>query len=216
MKHWLFIISAAMLSSGLFSCSDDPEDYSDDLAEIKKMQGDLSVKLDSLSKAQKELDKKQEDLNKKQEDLNKKQEELNKKVEDPEGGEEGGEGGTPDTSTVFKKFENPGWTSVAFDGDFAYSMTVVYQLPSDMKGDATSNDLFAAFVGDECRAVGKSINGVFLLTVIGTGDESEPVVFRYWNANTQYMYESLDKIQFTPDLIYGVVDNPKTFKCRHF
>lgn len=213
MKHWLFIISAAMLSSGLFSCSDDPEDYSDDLAEIKKMQGDLSAKLDSLSKAQKDLDKKQEDLNKKQEELNKKQEELNKKVDDPDGGDDGGD---PDTSTVFKKFENPGWTSVAYDGDFAYSMTVVYQLPSDMKGDATSNDLFAAFVGDECRAVGKSINGVFLLTVIGTGNESEPVVFRYWNANTQYMYESLDKIQFTPDLTYGVVDNPKTFKCKHF
>ena len=210
MKHWLFIISAAMLSSGLFSCSDDPEDYSDDLAEIKKMQGDLSVKLDSLSNAQKELGKKQEELKKKQE-------ELNKKVDDPEGGEEGGEeGGTPDTSTVFKKFENPGWTSVTFDGDFAYSMTVVYQLPSDLKGGATDNDLFAAFVGNECRAVGKSINGVFLLTVIGTGDETEPVVFRYWNASTQYMYESLDKIQFTPDLIYGVVDNPKTFKCRHF
>ena len=210
MKHWLFIISAAMLSSGLFSCSDEPEDYSDDLAEIKKMQGDLSVKLDSLSNAQKELGKKQEELKKKQE-------ELNKKVDDPEGGEEGGEeGGTPDTSTVFKKFENPGWTSVAFDGDFAYSMTVVYQLPSDLKGGATDNDLFAAFVGNECRAVGKSINGVFLLTVIGTGDETEPVVFRYWNASTQYMYESLDKIQFTPDLIYGVVDNPKTFKCRHF
>lgn len=199
-----------MLSSGLFSCSDDPEDYSDDLAEIKKMQGDLSVKLDSLSNAQKELGKKQEELKKKQE-------ELNKKVDDPEGGEEGGEeGGTPDTSTVFKKFENPGWTSVAFDGDFAYSMTVVYQLPSDLKGGATDNDLFAAFVSNECRAVGKSINGVFLLTVIGTGDETEPVVFRYWNASTQYMYESLDKIQFTPDLIYGVVDNPKTFKCRHF
>ena len=210
MKHWLFIISAAMLSSGLFSCSDDPEDYSDDLAEIKKMQGDLSVKLDSLSNAQKELGKKQEELKKKQE-------ELNKKVDDPEGGEEGGEeGGTPDTSTVFKKFENPGCTSVAFDVDFAYSMTVVYQLPSDMKNSATDNDLFAAFVGNECRAVGKSINGVFLLTVIGTGDETEPVVFRYWNASTQYMYESLDKIQFTPDLIYGVVDNPKTFKCRHF
>ena len=210
MKHWLFIISAAMLSSGLFSCSDDPEDYSDDLAEIKKMQGDLSAKLDSLSKVQK-------DLSKQQEELNKKQEELNKKVNDPEGGEEGGEeGGTPDTSTVFKKFENPGWTSVEYDGDFAYSMTVVYLLPSDMKSNATSNDLFAAFVGDECRAVGKSINGVFLLTVIGTGDESEPVVFRYWNASTQYMYESLDKIQFTPDLTYGVVDNPKTFKCKHF
>ncbi len=210
MKHWLFIISAAMLSSGLFSCSDDPEDYSDDLAEIKKMQGDLSAKLDSLSKVQK-------DLSKQQEELNKKQEELNKKVNDPEGGEEGGEeGGTPDTSTVFKKFENPGWTSVEYDGDFAYSMTVVYQLPSDMKSNATSNDLFAAFVGDECRAVGKSINGVFLLTVIGTGDESEPVVFRYWNASTQYMYESLDKIPFTPDLTYGVVDNPKTFKCKHF
>lgn len=211
MKHWLFIISAAMLSSGLFSCSDDPEDYSDDLAEIKKMQGDLSVKLDSLSKAQKELDKKQEDLKKKQE-------ELNKKLDDPNGGEQGGEqgGGDPDTNTVFKTFENPAWTSVGYEGDFAYSMTVVYQLPSDMKGNATGDDLFAAFVGDECRAVGKSINGVFLLTVIGTGDETEPVVFRYWNASTQYMYESLDKIQFTPDLIYGVVDNPKTFKCRHF
>lgn len=204
-----------MLSSGLFSCSDDPEDYSDDLAEIKKMQGDLSAKLDSLSKAQKELDKKQENLNKKQEDLNKKQEELNKKVDDPEGEEEGEEGEEPDTSTVFKKYEKPGWKSVEYSGDFAYSMTVVYQLPSDMKANATSNDLFAAFVGDECRAVGKSINGVFLLTVIGTGNESEPVVFRYWNANTQYMYESLDKIQFTPDLIYGVVDEPKTFKCKH-
>lgn len=210
MKHWLFIISAAMLSSGLFSCSDDPEDYSDDLAEIKKMQGDLSAKLDSLSKVQK-------DLSKQQEELNKKQEELNKKVDDPDGGEDDGEGGgTPDTSTVFKKFENPDWKAVEDEGDFAYSMTVAFQLNSDMKGSATSDDLFAAFVGDECRAVGKAINGVFLLTVIGTGDETEPVVFRYWNASTQYMYESLDKIQFTPDLIYGVVDNPKTFKCKHF
>lgn len=162
--------------------------------EIKKLQAELAVKLDALAKAQEELQK-------------------------LHGSESNGEGGelvdtTGVGSVTPNTFDNPGWTPIAATGDYAYTMTVTFELPTLLKLSATADDVIAAFVGDECRGVAKWTDGIYLLDVIGTGNETGPVSFRYWNAGNHYMYESLISIPFTSDFIYGVVDEPKMFNCK--
>lgn len=212
MKNWIYFIIAAFLAFSFYSCKDD-DDYSAELAEIKKLEKESTAKLDSLTNLQEELKQQQEALNKQQEELNQLQKTILEKTKEKE-----------DTTTSnnnneepkenYKKYENPNWKSVKTSGDYAYSMTVVFELPSDLKTNASKNDVIAAFVGSECRAVAKANGGVFFLNVIGTGEESEPVTFRYWNAGNGYLYESTISLPFTSDYIYGVVDNPKSFDYK--
>lgn len=167
------------------------------LQEIKKLQAELTLKLDALAKAQEEL----------------------QKLQGGGSGEGGGagEGGVQtDTSATsnYNKYDNPGWTAVKATGDYAYTMTVTFELPTVLKLEATADDMVAAFVGEECRGVANLSDGVFLMDVIGTGAETSPVIFRYWNAANHYMYEYLNTIPFTSDFIYGVVDEPKMFSCK--
>lgn len=162
------------------------------LSEIKKLQAELSIKLDALAKAQEEL----------------------QKLQGIEPGKNEGEYvDTTSAGSNPKCYDNPKWTSVAAKDDYAYTMTVTFTLPTQLKAKATADDMIAAFVGEECRGVAKMSHGVFLLDVIGTGEESKPVTFRYWNADNHYLYESLISIPFAIDFIYGVVDEPKMFNC---
>lgn len=253
----------ASLMSGIVSCSDDDKDYSNELEEIKKQEGDLASKIDALVQLQESLAKKQDDLNKLQESLTKQQEELTKQQEEfkklqedkndqeltakaeelqklqeefekqqeelkkqqeelakqqqefeklkEEFNQQQEEENSDSTGTLHLKYDDPQWKSVEVSGDYVYSMMVVFELPSTLRNSATENDVIAAFVGDECRAVAKEIDGIYMLTVIGTGEEDSDVVFRYWNADTHYMYESLVKTAFTSDKIMGVVDAPVLF-----
>lgn len=164
------------------------------MLEIKKLQAELTVKLDALAKAQEELQKLQG---------------IEPSVNPSETVDTTGLGGaTP------KKYDNPAWVSVNPVGDYAYTMTVTFELPTVLKVTASADDMIAAFVGDECRGVASMSDGVFLLDVLGMGNEQSPVTFRYWCSKTQYMYESLASIPFTSDFIYGVIDEPKMFNCK--
>lgn len=180
------------------------------LSEIKKMQDELASKLDDLAKAQEEIQKLQKELNEKE----------NVDPTDPTNPTDPTEPAdtttfiTPTPGDSVSMYDNPAWVAVEAEGDYAYSMTVVFELPSALEGNATSDDILAAFVGEECRAVATLSDGVFFLDVIGTGEEESPVTFRYWNAGNHYMYESLVSLPFITDFIYGVVDNPKTFRCK--
>lgn len=212
MKNWFYIAISFLLLAGTFqSCKKDKDDDGLEALEEQLRQKDALIK---------ELEEEKKDLNntnKQLDETNRKLDELLKKLQgdDPS---ESGEDDVQDTSSVIvptgNTFENPGWKSVAIAGDYAYTMTVVFELPAELKAKATSDDIMAAFVGKECRGVVKAIDGVFLLTVIGTGDETTNVTFRYWNAEDHFMYESLVSIPFTSDRIYGVVDNPKRFSCK--
>lgn len=208
MKKWLYIAMVVSLFGGTTSCSDDDDDTSE-LEEQLKQKEETIKQLEEANKKLEEEKKSLDETNKQLKETNKKLDEVLSKIE-----ENGSQGA--DTTTVNlsgKKYENPGWTSVETEGDYAYTMTVVFELPATLKSVATENDLMAAFVGDECRSVEKIIDGVYLLTIIGTGEEEEDVTFRYWNAGNHYMYESTIRLPFTSDLIYGVVDSPKKFTC---
>lgn len=208
MKNWFYIALSIFLLSGSFqSCKDDDEveALEEQLREKNALIKQLEEEKNSLNNTNKQLD-----------ETNKKLDELLKKLQGEETEDPWED--VQDTSSVIvptgNTYENPGWKSVAVAGDYAYTMTVVFELPAELKSEASSDDLMAAFVGSECRCVKKAIDGVFLLTVIGTGAETTNVTFRYWNAADHCLYESLVSVPFTSDRIFGVVDNPKKFVCK--
>ena len=208
MKNWFYIALSIFLLSGSFqSCKDDDEveALEEQLREKNALIKQLEEEKNSLNNTNKQLD-----------ETNKKLDELLKKLQGEETEDPWED--VQDTSSVIvptgNTYENPGWKSVAVAGDYAYTMTVVFELPAELKSKASSDDLMAAFVGSECRCVKKAIDGVFLLTVIGTGAETTNVTFRYWNAADHCLYESLVSVPFTSDRIFGVVDNPKKFVCK--
>ena len=208
MKNWFYIALSIFLLSGSFqSCKDDDEveALEEQLREKNALIKQLEEEKNSLNNTNKQLD-----------ETNKKLDELLKKLQGEETEDPWED--VQDTSVVIiptgNTYENPGWKSVAVAGDYAYTMTVVFELPAELKSKASSDDLMAAFVGSECRCVKKAIDGVFLLTVIGTGAETTNVTFRYWNAVDHCLYESLVSVPFTSDRIFGVVDNPKKFVCK--
>lgn len=220
-KAWLYLAVSAFLLSGNLSCGGDDDDTSALEEELKQKEEALK----KLEESNKQLDETNKKLEKEKESLNEKNKQLdeaNKKLDDllnkiselEQNSQNAGDTATVVANPEGKKYDNPGWSSVAISGEYAYTMTVVFELPADLQSKATANDLMAAFVGDECRSVEKAINGVYLLTIIGTGEEEEDVTFRYWNAENHYMYESTIKVPFTSDLIFGVVDSPKKFDCR--
>lgn len=210
MKNWLYIASSFILLSASFQSCKDNDD------ELEALEEQLNQK-DAIIKRLEEEKNSLNNTNKQLEETNKKLDELLNKIKDGDSSEIK-DIDIPDTTFVpnpdAKKFDQPSWTSVAVSGEYAYTMTVVFDLPAEIKSNATANDLMAAFVGGECRCVKKSVDGVFLLTVIGTGKETENVTFRYWNAENHFMYESLITVPFTSDKIFGVVDNPKKFACK--
>ena len=208
MKNWFYIALSIFLLSGSFqSCKDDDEveALEEQLREKNALIKQLEEEKNSLNNTNKQLD-----------ETNKKLDELLKKLQREETEDLWED--VQDTSSVIvptgNTYENPGWKSVAVAGDYAYTMTVVFELPAELKSKASSDDLMAAFVGSECRCVKKAIDGVFLLTVIGTGAETTNVTFRYWNAADHCLYESLVSVPFASDRIFGVVDNPKKFVCK--
>lgn len=206
MKNWFYIAISFFLVFGTSFQSCKNDDEVDALEEQLKQKNALIKELEeeknSLSDANRRLD-----------ETNKKLDQLLKKV----GGDDSFDD-IQDTSSVIvptgNTYEHPGWESVAISGDYAYTMTAVFDLPAELRAKASADDLMAAFVGNECRSVEKAINGVFLLTVIGTGAETEDVTFRYWNAEDHSLYEALVTVPFTSDRIFGIVDSPKRFVCK--
>ena len=210
MKNWFYIaLSISLLSGSFQSCKDD-----DEIESLEEQLKAKNVLIRQLEEEKNSLN----DTNKRLEETNKKLDELIKKLQDGDSGESEDPWESQDTTSVIvptgNTYENPGWKSVAISGDYAYTMTVVFELPAELKSKASSDDLMAAFVGSECRCVKKAIDGKFLLTVIGTGSETTNVTFRYWNAADHCLYESLVSVPFSSDQIFGVVDSPKKFVCK--
>ncbi|MCQ2195828.1 MAG: hypothetical protein MJZ28_12900, partial [Paludibacteraceae bacterium] len=130
-------------------------------------------------------------------------------------GQGGGNNDNPqDITLTGKEYSKPKWVAITADGEYAYSMTAAFELPQSLKAKATSDDIMAAFVGDECRAKASAKNGVFLLNIIGTAEESSKITIRYWNATTKYIFEASSYFDYVPDMIYGEIDNPKTFEGK--
>lgn len=77
----------------------------------------------------------------------------------------------------------------------------------DLDGIALDADDYhvAAFAGDECRGVAKSVNGTYFLSVYG--DKSVPLSFKAVNIQSGDMYDLSQKLSFNADVM-GTVQNP--------
>lgn len=107
----------------------------------------------------------------------------------------------------------PAWTVP--EASYSSTMTAIVSLAPILEEDADANDLFAAFIGDECRAIAEMIesNGkrYYFFVIKGFSRETQDgVKFRYYSSKRSYLYESDSVTIFTPDLVWGVIDEPKT------
>lgn len=73
-------------------------------------------------------------------------------------------------------------------------------------GDAADSTYYVgAFVGNECRGVGKYSDGIMYLSVYG--DKSADMNFKAWNVETESVFDFAETLKFTPDVV-GTYSSP--------
>lgn len=73
-------------------------------------------------------------------------------------------------------------------------------------GDAADSTYYVgAFVGEECRGVGKYSDGIMYLSVYG--DKAAEMNFKAWNVETGSVYGFAETLKFTPDVV-GTYSSP--------
>lgn len=94
------------------------------------------------------------------------------------------------------------------------NMTAVVRLSDELRVFGNpEQDQVAAFVGDECRAVGdlKRNQGeaYYVMQIKGVAAIGEKISFRYYSANNKYLYQTDADLDFVSDGVYGSVQAPE-------
>jgi hypothetical protein len=84
-------------------------------------------------------------------------------------------------------------------------MPVIAQICYSNGEAADSTYYVGAFVGEECRGVGKYSDGIMYLSVYG--DRSADMVFKAWNVDTESINDFAETLKFTPDVV-GTYSSP--------
>ncbi|MEL7145746.1 MAG: T9SS type A sorting domain-containing protein [Bacteroidota bacterium] len=98
--------------------------------------------------------------------------------------------------------------------DFANSMTYTVQLGLPVGIVPDSEDMLAAFVGSECRGVVKPIRlendeaFFFLLLIYSNETAGEEVIFRYFNAEDNEVFELSGAYNFVSEQVVGTFGAP--------
>lgn len=95
------------------------------------------------------------------------------------------------------------------------NMTAVVRLSDELRVfENTETDQVAAFVGEECRAIGslKTENGnaYYIMQIKGNASADEKISFQYYSANNKYLYHTDAYLSFSADGTYGSNVNPET------
>ena len=110
----------------------------------------------------------------------------------------------------------PDWSVNPPDFQFNASMTGVLIFNGEESTD--SNDIIAAFVGDECRGVktdGIIISGrmIFGLTIFGN-ENGESLTFKAYDASIDHVFDSTGYFyNFVPNGIVGSAQDPVEWNC---
>jgi len=116
------------------------------------------------------------------------------------------------------RVSSPSWT-VDNAGAYAVSMTAVVRLPSNLFKKRRATDKMGAFIGDQCRGIGKRVllgdtSAVFFVLIHGKASEKGPVQFQYYSAHTSYIYQTKPYLGFVMDGNYGTVDQPEILELK--
>ncbi len=95
--------------------------------------------------------------------------------------------------------------------NFEHIMTVTSQLEINGSVSGDSNDVVAAFAGNECRGVAAPINvlgqWLYFMMVRANGN-GELILFKVWDADLDTVIDATNQVLFTADEAYGTVDMP--------
>ena len=102
---------------------------------------------------------------------------------------------------LYGNVPRPEWVAPE-DYDYTSSMTAVISMDSLV---TSSEDVLAAFIGDECRGIATYDSGLFYLYIAGPG---ETVTLRYWSAQYTNLFEAKDAFPFVNDNNQGSYNTP--------
>lgn len=106
----------------------------------------------------------------------------------------------------YRTFERPDWQTT-LDG-YSVSMTCVMTLDDKIIGYVDSEDILAAFIGNECRGVAEYTKDKFFLNIVGTPEENSLITFKYYSAKNKYLYQEEGLHSFVANGVLGVSDEP--------
>ena len=123
---------------------------------------------------------------------------------------------TPSTTTSIKgNVAAPSW-AVSEDYDMSSSMTVTTQVdlsltyPDQVKSTkwtVSSDDLLAAFDGENCIGLAKPTDGMFYLYVTAPKSGSA-VTLKYYSASLKNLFKADETLVYSNDAIIGSVAEP--------
>ena len=102
---------------------------------------------------------------------------------------------------LYGNVARPEWVAPE-DYDYTSSMTAVISMDSLV---TSSEDVLAAFIGDECRGIATYDSGLFYLYIAGPG---ETVTLRYWSAQYTNLFVAADAFPYSNDSQQGSYTAP--------
>lgn len=114
------------------------------------------------------------------------------------------------TTRAFMDEANP-WLYDAHK--YADNATLIGKLYVDDKHDVEGIHIVGAFAGDECRGVGKNINGLVYMVIHGDIGDSQMITFRTYNTITGIERAIQESIGFGGQSV-GNVNNPQIFHVK--
>lgn len=95
----------------------------------------------------------------------------------------------------------PEWTVVTPD-EASVNMVVYVQIPATET--ISDDDIVAAFINGECRAIGvPTTDRSFVLTIKGVADEHSPITLRYYNVKRRHIFTDAAHLRFMADDVIG-------------
>lgn len=106
------------------------------------------------------------------------------------------------------------------EGKYPLTMSVAVKLPENIAGYMLEQDKLAAFVGSECRGIGKITSNrkgeiIYTMDVIGSDNETEIIHFRYYSVKSSYLYEDATDVVFDATSQYGTEENAVTLNLKN-
>lgn len=110
--------------------------------------------------------------------------------------------------------ESPFTVPLVVSGKHPLKMTATVTLPQDLARYATSSDMMAAFVGNECRGVAKvqtrdDGSFIFQMEINGSLSADEEVTLKYYSAKNSYLYHTAGVFTFVAGGSYGTPSEPR-------
>jgi len=103
-------------------------------------------------------------------------------------------------------------------GKYTASMKAVVTLNTPLPFETRTSDLFAVFIGEECRGLGvkSEVGGktIYTFDILGKSDAEGAVYFKYYSQQTSAIYTAAETFNFSKNGTQGTSASPYTLTLK--